>query len=123
MTTLSIRKVGGPIFADQIHVASNYWTQLKGLIGTKHLTPDEGLWFPGTNSIHMWFMSIPIDALFLGKPDAQGYRAVIGLRHTMRPWRNIVWLMRGANGCLELAAGTLAATGLQKGDLVSLAEI
>jgi uncharacterized membrane protein (UPF0127 family) len=121
MALLSIRKVDGPIFADQIRVASNLWTQLKGLIGTKNLTPNEGLWFPGTNSIHMWFMSIPIDALFLSKPDQNGYRRVVGLRHNMRPWRNIVWWVRGANGCLELPTGILAQAGLQKGDLVSLA--
>jgi uncharacterized membrane protein (UPF0127 family) len=123
MAILSICKVGSPIFADQIRVASNPWTQLKGLIGTKYLSTGEGLWFPGTNSIHMWFMSIPIDALFLSKPDQNGYRRVVGLRHHMRPWRNIVWLVRGANGCLELPAGILAQAGLQKGDLVNLTEV
>ncbi len=118
---LVARKIpAGTLIADAIKIADGTWSQMKGLIGRKSLAAGEGLWFPGTNSIHMWFMSIAIDALFVGKPDADGLRTVKAVRSNMRPWRNIVWWVSGANGCLELEAGALDRAGVAVGDLISL---
>lgn len=115
------RAPDGALIADKIKTADNPWRQIKGLIGTKSLSVGEGLWFPGTNSIHMMFMSIPIDVLFLSKPDDAGLRKVLALRHNLPTWRGVVWWVGGADGCVELEAGVLAVAGIAKGDLISLA--
>jgi uncharacterized membrane protein (UPF0127 family) len=115
------RAADGVLIADKIKTADSPWRQIKGLIGTKSLDAGEGLWFPGTNSIHMMFMSMAIDVLFLSSPDEHGLRAVLALRHSLPPWRGVVWWVRGANGCVELEAGVLARTGIAKGDLLSFA--
>lgn len=89
-------------------------------MGRSKLAPDEALYLPGTNSIHMLFMRFPIDIVFLGKPAADGALPVLGVRHGLRPWRGVVWWVRGAKGAIELPAGTLEATGIKVGDVTRL---
>ena len=89
-------------------------------MGRTTLAPGAGLWLTGTNGIHMWFMRFPIDAVFLGKPDVSGQRTVLATRPSLRPWIGLVPLIRGADGCLELPAGTIAETGTARGDKVRL---
>jgi len=67
---------------------------------------DEGLYLPA-NSIHMMFMRFPIDALFVSKADEAGNRSVVGIRDRLPPWRGVVMPVRGAEGVIELPAGTL----------------
>ena len=54
----------------------------------------------------MLFMRFPIDAVFLARPGADGGRRVVAVRPALRPWTGVVWWARGADGCLELPAGT-----------------
>ena len=61
-------------------VASNAWKRFVGLQGRASLAADEGLLFPRTGSIHMFFMRFPIDALFLSKPDESGERTIVACR-------------------------------------------
>ena len=68
----------------------------------------------------MLFMRFPIDAVFLGEPDADGSRRVVAVHGGLRPWTGVVWWARGADGCLELPAGAAAASGTVAGDLVRL---
>jgi hypothetical protein len=44
----------------------------------------------------------------------------VAVRAGLRPWRDVVWWVRGARGCLELAAGVAARAGVEKGDLIRL---
>ena len=71
----------------------------------------------------MLFMRFPIDAVFLAKPDVDGGRRVVAVRRALRPWTGVVWWARGADGCLELPAGTAAASGTVVGDVVLLGEV
>ena len=84
------------------------------------LPSGEGLFIPGTGSIHMLFMRFPIDCLFVGRPDATGRRAVVGVRHRLPAWRGVVWYVRRADGVVELPAGTLTAASVREGDVVRL---
>ena len=54
----------------------------------------------------MMFMRFAIDAVFVGKPDADGARAVLAIRERLPAWRGLVPLVRGAHGVLELPVGT-----------------
>lgn len=89
-------------------------------MGRRDLPAGEGLYLPGTSSIHMFFMRFPIDCLFLSRPAEDGSRRVVALRHSLPPWRGVVWYVRGAEGVVELPAGTLAAHGVEVCDTVRL---
>ena len=90
-------------------------------MGRPALPPGACLWLPGSNGIHMMFMRFPIDAVFLGRPDGDGARTVVGAHERLPAWRGLVPLVRGADGVLELPAGTIAASGTAVGDRVELA--
>lgn len=104
----------------RLEVADSWLSRLRGLIGRASLGPGEGLYLPGTNSIHMLFMRFPIDCVFLGAPHADGSREVVGVREDLAPWRGVVWWMPGARSAVEVAAGGVAQAGLRRGDLITL---
>ena len=110
----------GTVLADRVEVAQTLWARFMGLMGRPALAPGDGLWLAGTNGIHMFFMRFAIDAVFLGRPDLDGDRVVLAARRAVRPWVGLVPLVRGADGCLELPAGTIEATGTVKGDTVRI---
>ncbi|MBI2781860.1 MAG: DUF192 domain-containing protein [Chloroflexi bacterium] len=91
-----------------------------GLMGRRSLPADHALWLTGTNGIHMFFMRFPIDAVFLGKPHADGSRTVLAAKRNVRPWTGLVPLVRGAAGVLELPVGAIEASGTVAGDVVRL---
>jgi uncharacterized membrane protein (UPF0127 family) len=107
----------GTVVARRVTPGLSFWQRFMGLMGRPSLDPDEGLYLP-TSSIHMLFMRFPIDALFVGAPDPTGERRVVALRRDLPPWRGVVWPVRGAQGVVELPAGTLDRSGLQPGDAV-----
>ena len=78
------------------------------------------LWLPESNGIHMMFMRFPIDAVFLGRAEADGSRVVVSVHERLPAWRGLVPLVRGAHGVLELPAGTIAATATAVGDRVAI---
>jgi uncharacterized protein len=110
------------VLAGNVEDAAGLWGKFMGLMGRPSLAAGSGLWLPDSNGIHMMFMRFPIDAVFVGRPDASpsGARAVVALRERLPAWRGLVPLVRGAHGVLELPAGTIAATGTVVGDLVAL---
>lgn len=113
------RAADGTVIASRVQQATSFWARFMGLMGRAELPPGGGLWLTDS-SIHMFFMRFPIDALFLGAPDPTGRRAVVAMRPDLPPWRGLVLPVKGAQGVVELAAGTLAAAGIQLGDEVVL---
>jgi uncharacterized protein len=91
-----------------------------GLMGRPSLAPRSALWLPDSNGIHMMFMRFPIDAVFLGRPDPDGARAVVAVHRDLRAWTGLVPFVRGAHGVLELPVGSIAASGTEVGDLVEI---
>ncbi len=67
-------------------VARTFCERARGLIGTKDLAADEGLLIERCNAIHTFFMSFPIDAVFLDSQDR-----VVKTVRGIRPWRLFVW--------------------------------
>ena len=107
--------------AGSLNHARSLWARFRGLMGRRSLPAGQGLWLSGTNGIHMFFMRFPIDAVFLGKPAADGGRPVLAIRRALRPWTGMVPLVRGADGVLELPVGSIDASGTVVGDVVTLA--
>ena len=104
----------------RLDVAQSWLSRLKGLIGRKDLGSGEGLFLPGTNGVHMFFMRFPIDCVFVGKPRADGTREVVAIHDRLAPWTGIVLWARGADGVAEVAAGSVETTGLRRGDVIRL---
>jgi len=106
----------GVTVAEACRAARTFWSRLRGLIGTRPLQPGEGLLLEPCNSIHMFFMSYPIDALYL---DAEN-RVVRAVEH-LRPWR-IGPMVRQARRVLELPAGQIARCGVRCDDRIAFVE-
>jgi uncharacterized membrane protein (UPF0127 family) len=108
----------GTVLASRLESADGLWAKFMGLMGRADLPAGAGLWLPESNGIHMMFMRFAIDAVFVGKPDAAGARAVLSVHPALPAWRGLVPLVRGAHGVLELPVGTIAATDTAVGDQV-----
>ncbi|HLO36137.1 MAG TPA: DUF192 domain-containing protein [Candidatus Deferrimicrobium sp.] len=110
----------GSVLATHVESADSLWAKFMGLMGRPSLAPGAGLWLPESNGIHMMFMRFAIDAVFVGRPDADGARTVLSIHERLPAWRGLVPLVRGAHGVLELPVGTIAASGTAVGDRIAL---
>ncbi len=97
--------------ATELEVARSLSARTRGLLGRRALPPGYGMLIDPCPSVHTWFMSIPIDVIFLDRENR-----VVGLRRNMKPFR-MAGAWRGAR-TLELPVGTIAATGTSVGDSV-----
>lgn len=102
----------GVLLADRAEEARGFMDRLIGLMGRERLDFGEGLHIVPCNSIHTFFMRMPIDAAFLD-PEGQ----VVKLLPALPPWRVSGMYFR-ARSVLELPAGTLTGSGTQEGDML-----
>jgi uncharacterized membrane protein (UPF0127 family) len=110
----------GTVVAERVEVANGLWAKFMGLMGRASLAPGAGLWLPDSNGIHMMFMRFAIDAVFVGRPGADGARPVVSVHRALPAWRGLVPLVRGAHGVLELPVGAIDASGTQPGDAIAI---
>ena len=108
------------MLAADVEVASSLLGKFKGLMGRATLPDGSGLWLPDSNGIHMMFMRFAIDAVFLGRAEADGARPVVSVHERLPAWRGLVPLVRGAKGVLELPVGTIQASATAVGDRIVL---
>lgn len=83
---------------DNLDMADNFYKRFKGLMGRKTLVKRTGLKIDPCNSIHCFFMRIPIDIMFLSKDDT-----VVKFIHDMKPWR-VSPIVKGARYVIEANA-------------------
>lgn len=102
------------VLADRCIVAERFFDRLKGLIGRTSIEVGEGMLFPFCNDIHMWFMKIPIDVVFLKK------NVVTSVREKVRPWRLLPLRDGKASETLELPIGTVVRCEIRPGDEVCI---
>jgi uncharacterized membrane protein (UPF0127 family) len=91
--------------------ADTFVTRLLGLIPRSSLGAEEGLWLEPCAMIHMWFMRMPIDAVFIDRE-----MKVLRVLENFRPWRFSPWVF-GARGVLELPAGRCSGR-VEEGDIL-----
>ena len=95
--------------------ATSFGDRLRGMIGRDFAQNGfEAMVFPSCSSIHTFFMTFPIDVVFLGADNT-----VLKTHPGCRPWRPVV-RCRGAQSVIELPAGALAHTGTLPGDRLDL---
>jgi uncharacterized membrane protein (UPF0127 family) len=100
----------GRLLADRAERAASFMERFKGLMGRRSLVFGEGMHIAPCNSIHTFFMRIPIDVAFL---DKEGL--IVKQIPAMPPWR-LSSIYTRAHTVLELPAGTLSASQTQEGD-------
>jgi uncharacterized protein len=104
-----------------LDIADSWFSRLRGLIGRRSLAPAEGLYFPGTNGIHMLFMRFAIDCVFVRPTATEGVEhEVVAVKSNLQPWTGVVWFVRRARGAIELGAGGAAQAGINVGDRLRL---
>ena len=100
--------------SDKCFVAESYFSRLRGWIGKTQAVSGEGMLFPRCSSIHMWFMSMPIDVVFI---RAERERKVVTSVHSkVRPWKVLPLSDGRANETLELPVGSVESLGISPGD-------
>ncbi|OVE81412.1 hypothetical protein BVY04_03435 [bacterium M21] len=92
--------------------ARSHLSRMRGMLGRRFENFD-AMVFHKNNSIHMFFMRIPLDILFLDKESR-----VLSLRHSIRPWRMAMHF--GAATTIELPAGVLKEKGVTPGDQLEI---
>ena len=105
------------VLCEAMEEAKTFGTRLKGLMGRTDFPLGTGLHIAPCNSIHTFFMKIPIDVLFLDK----GLKVVDALE-AMAAWRTSRVYFE-AKSVLELPAGTARATQTQSGDFLAFEPI
>ena len=106
----------GTVLGDAVTVADTSATRNVGLLKHQCLNPGEGLWIVPCQSVHTFFMKFAIDLVYLDKR-----RRVRKIRHAVPAWRASACLR--ARSVLELPAGSVAQTGTQPGDQLSIEEL
>ncbi len=111
------------VIADKCLVAECFLDRLKGLIGRSVFEPGDGMLFPKCNDIHMWFMKIPIDVLFLRPVKTDGESTVwkvSSMHENVRPWKPIPLVDWRASETLELPAGSVRTHAISAGDEICI---
>jgi len=98
-----------------IKTTENFIERFFGLMGKTHFDAEALLIFP-CNSIHMFFMKMPIDAVFI---DGEGI--IIAVNKDMKPW-SISPIYKRCHFVLELPAGSSDRLGLNCGEILSFIE-
>jgi uncharacterized membrane protein (UPF0127 family) len=109
--------------AEECSVAESFLTRAKGLIGSAELRVGQGMLFNSCNNIHMWFMSFPIDLIFLNdRTERQGstYYRVSSFRVAIQPWSLLPFWDRRATDVLELPRGSIQRCDLKPGDEICI---
>lgn len=119
MAAVRVRNVTrGVDLGTRIEIAANPWRRFLGLMGKRALPNGGGLLIRPCNSIHMFFMRMPLDVIHCGASDPDG-DPVLRVLAGIKPWR-IGPIVRGSKYVLELPAGAAAGTGTTAGDLLTI---
>jgi uncharacterized protein len=97
-----LAKDDGTVVASRVEIADKPLKRMKGLLGRKAMSPDEGMLFRPAGSIHMFFMKIPLDVVFC---DAD--LRVVKVVHDLQPWKTAG--AKGAKVTIELGVGGAAS--------------
>lgn len=103
----------GTVICEQGRRADSFLSRTRGLMGVRHLDPQEGLILTPCTSIHTCFMRFPLDVIFIKQ------EIIVGLVLSIPPWRvsPIYW---GAHYAIELAAGAIVQSLSAKGDRIAI---
>lgn len=99
--SVAVRLDGGRTLVACCHVADGATARTIGLLATRDLRSDEGVWLERCGSIHTIGMRTPIACAFLGDDGR-----VLRIIDPLPPWRTA--RARGARSVIEASVGTFA---------------
>jgi uncharacterized protein len=121
MRSVNILSVKNKIqIADKCLIAERFFDRLRGLIGKKAMKSGEGMLLKPCNDIHMWFMSIPIDVVFVSRESESQLLKVTSVHENVRPWKILPLSDRKASETIELPIGTIQRCEIRAGDLLCI---
>ena len=103
----------GTVLAERVAIAESLLARTRGLLGTRVLPRSDALLLRPCRQVHSFFMRYALDLVFV---DRRG--RVLLTRQNFRTNRISPLVLR-ATAVLELAAGTLASTPTEAGDVLS----
>ena len=102
------------IVVERVIIADSFLSRMIGLLNHKTLSPTEALMITRCQSIHMFFMRFPIDAIFVGKNNR-----VVGLVYNIKPFQLSPIFLK-AIFVIEVAAGVILKSKTAIGDTLAL---
>jgi len=102
------------ILSAQAEMADTFFSRMRGLLGRSTFVEGQALVITHCNSIHMFFMKFPIDAIFLDRVGC-----VVGVVKNIQPFKvsPVYW---ASERVVELPAGTLDRTATSVGDIIEI---
>src|ERR1700730_9118446 len=109
----------GTVLCRRATLAGGVRNRRRGLFGRHQLNPDEGMLFEAEPFLplmwlHTFFMTFPIDIVFLGQGNV-----VMNIQASLKPWR-LSSIVFGARRAIELSAGVATGAKTVVGDFISL---
>jgi uncharacterized membrane protein (UPF0127 family) len=107
----------GTSLGEAIEVANTAALRVKGLLGRDALEDGHGLLFKGCSSLHTFFMTFPIDIIFLDKAGK-----VLKTAADVKPFKLVAAPFK-AYYAIELPSGVIDRSVTKVGDLIALPEL
>lgn len=102
-------KCGDTLIGNSIELAATFASRFMGLMFRKRLPEGAGLLLMPCSSIHMCFMRMPLDIVYL-----DGFFRVLAVERGLKPWRTGK-IIKGTRQVLELPAGAIDRCGIAAG--------
>ena len=104
------------VVCDKCLIADTFFKRIKGFIGRTSLDAGEGILLVPCRSVHMFFMRMPLDVIFISSDNY-----IVYLFEGLKPWHISPTVWR-AKSVLEVPKGTINQTGTQTGDLLKITQ-
>lgn len=104
---------GDEILYGNCKVANTFLSRFFGLMGKVNVPENEAVVFPKCNSIHTFFMRIPIDIIFVSRTGV-----VVKVCPELRPWR-LLFPVKGVAHTIEISSRGAEKKKIQIGDQLS----
>lgn len=99
---------------NDIIIAQDFFSRLKGLLGKKSLEKDQGLILRPCNSVHTVGMKFSIDVVFVNKDNK-----VLHIIKNMKPYK-FSPIIKKASYVIETSRGTISDENLEVGDIIEI---
>ena len=110
------KKIDSSLIAQKVFLANDFLNRLIGLMFKESFVEFDGIILDPCNSIHTFFMKMPIDVIFLDKKNM-----IVKVIEQMPPWRMTRMYFK-ANKVLELPSGILKGR-VSEGDILEVVNV
>ncbi|MCY6371175.1 DUF192 domain-containing protein [Clostridium ganghwense] len=105
-------KTNNNIIVQNVIVANSFFKRLRGLMFTKELSPQSGLYISPCSGIHTYFMNYTIDVLYLDINNT-----ILAIDENMTPGR-VGKFRKSSVAVVELTSGKVKETQTKVGQVV-----